>query len=124
VSRNLSSSFWQIKRIRGQSSEERVDNALQFLLEQGEISSFQRSGELDGKGIDRLVSRGETKNYKLSVKSSEGGVRHEREDHPRRYKQEDIIFIVPGRSESREDLANRIMSGICGLEERMHEHHF
>jgi len=52
VSRNLPSVFWQIKRVRGQSSEERVDNALQFLLEQGKIGSFQSSDELDGEGIE------------------------------------------------------------------------
>ena len=120
MSRNLLSGFGQIKRIRGQSSEERVDNALQFLLEQGKISSFQRSGELDGKGIDRSVSRG-TKNYKLSVKSSEGGVRHEREDRPRRYRQEDIIFIVPGIEESRESVACRILGMMETLEQRFRE---
>ena len=121
MSGNLSSVFGEIKRIRGQSSEERVDHALQLLLEQGEISSFQRSGELDSEGIDRLVSRGGTKNYKLSVKSSEGGIRHEREDHPRRYRQEDIIFIVPGIEESRESVACRILGMMETLEQRFRE---
>ena len=120
MSRNLSSVFGEIKRVRGQSSEERVDNALQFLLEQGEISSFQRSGELDSEGIDRLVSRG-TKNYKLSVKSSEGGIGREREKHPWRYRHNDKIFIVPEIEESRENVAGRILRMMENLEQRFRE---
>jgi len=121
MSRNLSSVFGEIKRVRGQFSEERVDNALQFLLEQGEISSFQRSGELDGKGIDRLVSRGGTKNYKLSVKSSEGEIGREREQHPWRYRHDDKIFIVPEIEESRENVAGRILRMMENLEQRFRE---
>ena len=120
MSRNLSSVFGEIKRVRGQSSEERVDNALQSLLEQGKISSFQKSDELDGEGIDRLVSRG-TKNYKLSVKSSEGGIGHERENHPWRYRHDDKIFIVPGVEESRESVAGRILRMMETLEQRFRE---
>lgn len=120
MSRNLLSGFWRIRRVRGQSSEERVDNALQFLLEQGKIGGFRSSGKLDREGIDRLVSRG-TKNYKLSVKSSEGGIGHEREDHPWRYRHDDIIFIVPGIEESRESVASRIFGMMENLEQKFRE---
>ena len=120
MNRNLLSGFGEIKRVRGQSSEERVDNALQLLLEKGKIDGIESSRELEREGIDRLVSRG-TKNYKLSVKSSSGGIRHEREDHPWRYGHDDIIFIVPGVEESRERVARRILRMMETLEQRFRE---
>lgn len=120
MSRNLLSGFGEIKRVRGQSSEERVGNALQFLQEAGTIDSYQRSDELEGKGIDYLVSRG-SKKYKVSAKSSAGGVRHEREEHPKRYRHNDKIFIVPDIEESRENVACRILEMMEDLEQRFRE---
>lgn len=120
MGRNLLSGFGEIKRVRGQSSEERVDNALQLLLERREIDSYNHSARLERKGIDFLVAKG-TKRYKLSVKSSEGGIRHEREDHSRRYRHEDTIFVVPGMEESRENVACRILEMMETLEQRFRE---
>jgi len=107
------------KRI-GCDSEDRVMRALYWLQERGEIDGIERSRNLDLHGVDVVVVKGKKK-YKLQVKSSEGGVRREHEEHPDRFsRREDIIFIVPECGERREDLGPRIMTEIEKFEERIH----
>ncbi len=120
---DISKIISDIHKEKGAGTENKVRSALNLLEERGGISGFIRSDKLDRKGVDFEVIIGR-KNYKLSVKSSEGGVRGERERHPERFRHDDTIFIVPDRRESMEDLASRIMSEIHELEERMHEPHF
>lgn len=93
--------------------------AICFLLSQGAIDGFERNQNLDRKGVDFLVKVG-SKNYKLSVKSSVRGVRQELDEHPERHRHGDIIFIVPKREESVQEIAERIISLIDSFEERMH----
>lgn len=42
----------EVRIQRGKKSESRVENALSFLLEKGEINEFLRDEKLDRKGID------------------------------------------------------------------------
>jgi len=62
-----------------------------------------------------------SKNYKISVKSSLGGVEWEMREHPERVRKGDLIFVVPGVEESIEDLALRIFKTMQDFEERMHQ---
>lgn len=95
-------------------------NALSCLFREGKIDDFTRSRELDRKGIDFLVFVG-SKRYKLSVKSSKGGVDWEKKDHPERMKRGDLIFVVPVFSKTNEELASGILEMISEFEEKMHQ---
>ncbi|BCX14374.1 MAG: hypothetical protein KatS3mg088_057 [Patescibacteria group bacterium] len=108
-----------VRRERGERSESKVLSAISLLLSYGAIDGFERNQDLDRKGIDFLVRVG-SKNYKLSVKSSMGGVMWELDKHPERHRHGDIIFIVPRREETTQEMAERIISLIDGFEERMH----
>ncbi len=112
--------IWDVRRERGETSEQKVASALSFLFEEGRIDGFERSVELDRRGVDFLV-KGGSKRYKLSVKSSQGGVEWEMREHPERVRKGDLIFVVPGADESEEDLALRILGMIQDFEERMHQ---
>jgi hypothetical protein len=111
--------------IKGRSAEKRVQNALDWLKENEQIDEITRSQELERKGVDFQFRRG-SKSYKLSVKSSEGGILSERDRHPERHRHEDILFILPTPEETRESLAGRIIEGATELERRMHgaERHY
>lgn len=117
---SVESLFNKIRREKGKLSEEKVRFALLFLCKEGKIDGFRRDKESDRKGIDFWVCVG-SKNYKLSVKSSPGGVFKEIRNHPERVRKGDLIFIVPTSSENVEDLADRILSAMIDLEERMHK---
>jgi hypothetical protein len=112
--------IWEVRRERGETSEQKVASALSFLFEEGRIDGFERSMELDRRGVDFLVKDG-SKNYKISVKSSQGGVEWEKQKHPKRVRKGDLIFVVPGVEESIEDLALRIFKTMQDFEERMHQ---
>jgi len=112
--------IWEVRRERGETSEQKVASALSFLFEEGHIDGFERSVDLDRRGIDFLVKDG-SKNYKISVKSSQGGVEWEIRKHPKRARRGDLIFVVPGVEEGVEDLALRILGMIQDFEERMHQ---
>jgi hypothetical protein len=105
----------------GHDSEERVKRALFWLKDQGKIDEVKRSPHLDMLGTDAVVRMG-SKNYRISVKSSDGGVIREKEAHPQRYRHEDIIFIIPEPGEKREVLGARILDRIRLFEEEMHRH--
>lgn len=111
--------FGRISRQRGLDSENRVRCALGLLSSSGRVDYFEENKVLDQKGIDFLVVLG-SKRYKISVKSSKGGVSHELEEHPDRARRGDLIFIVPPSQETIEDLASRIIKEISSFEERMH----
>src|SRR3989344_3306428 len=65
---------------RGRRNENAVGNAVDLLFEECRIDSLTRGPTLERKGIDVRIGIG-TKFYNLSVKSSVGGVVHEREIH-------------------------------------------
>lgn len=111
--------FGRISRQRGLDSEGRVELALNHLTSANRIDSFERNGVLDQKGIDFLVICG-SKKYKISVKSSKGGVFYEFQNHPDRVRKRDLIFVIPSSQETIEDLASRIIEEISSFEERMH----
>lgn len=112
--------IWQVRRKRGETSEQKVASALSFLSDKGQITGFRKTIKLDQRGIDFLVENG-SKNYKISVKSSLGGVEWEMREHPERVRKGDLIFVVPGVEESIEDLALRIFKTMQDFEERMHQ---
>jgi hypothetical protein len=112
--------IWEVREKRGRTSEQKVKSALYFLLEEGRIDGVERSAELDRRGVDFLVEDG-SKKYKISVKSSQGGVKWEMREHPKRVRKGDLIFVVPDADESVEDLAARILRMINDFEERMHQ---
>ena len=105
------------KRVKRRKTK--LGGALDLLKDEEKIDQYVCSRELDSRGMDFVAQMG-NKRYKLSVKSSEGGIGHEREAHPDRYRHGDIIFIVPGRDESEKELATRILSEMNELEEKMH----
>lgn len=49
---SVESLFCKIRREKGKLSEKRVESALLFLCNVGEIDSFRSDKELDRKGID------------------------------------------------------------------------
>lgn len=105
---NVFSLFGRVGHERGLGREAKVDEALCLLQEGGLIDGFKKSERLDAKGIDRLVEIG-SKKYKLSVKSSKGGVAREIKEHPKRFRHGDVIFIIPRSDENPVDLSERIM---------------
>ncbi len=116
---NIPKIIGSLHKEKGKKTEDKVRGALDLLKDEEKIDQYVCSRELDRRGMDFVAQMGR-KRYKLSVKSSEGGIGHEREAHPERYRHEDIIFIVPGRDESEKELATRILSEINELEEKMH----
>ena len=71
----ISRLFDSVARERGRKNENRVRRAIQYLLDEGKLDSVKNTRKLDIHGIDYLVGKGR-KLYKLSVKSSLGGVNY------------------------------------------------
>ena len=111
---------WSLRSERGRRNENAVGNAVDLLFEECRIDSLTRGPTLERKGIDVRIGIG-TKFYNLSVKSSVGGIVHEREIHPWRYKHNDKIFVIPQGGEPTECLADRIIRLTKDFEESMHE---
>lgn len=116
---NIQKIIGDLHKEKGKKTEDEVRMALEFLINEGKIDGYARSRDLDRHGVDFVAEMGR-KRYKLSVKSSEGGAGHERENHPERFRHGDIIFIIPNPDESEKELANRILSEINELEGKMH----
>ncbi|HLE48977.1 MAG TPA: hypothetical protein VI819_03025 [Patescibacteria group bacterium] len=119
TTRSIESLFRTIHKEKGNNSERRIRSALELLKDKKKLDGVIHSRGLDIKGVDFEIRKGR-KRYKLSVKSSWGGINAELEKHPERYRHGDIIFIIPGESETSEDLSNRIILLINEFERRMH----
>ncbi len=109
-----------VRKAIGDSTESKVKRAVDYLLEEGELDTVEQSDDLDQKGVDLLVGKG-NKKYKLSIKTSERGMDLERKKHPERYRNGDKIFIIPQEEETKELLGKRIISTIAEFEEQMHQ---
>jgi len=111
---------WVVRRNIGSASEKKVFDAIDYLVNQGQLDGSERSDDLERNGVDVLAKRS-SKKYKLSVKSSKDAMKDELEKHPERYRTKDKIFIIPKRDETTEILGKRISRKIDEFEERMHK---
>ena len=94
TTRSIESLFRTIHKEKGNNSERRIRSALELLKDKKKLDGVIHSRGLDIKGVDFEIRKGR-KRYKLSVKSSWGGINAELEKHPESDNIHSRLKIVP-----------------------------
>jgi len=102
--RKIDRIFWEISKERGRYAEEKTEDALSQMLENGEIVSFYKTNKKDDKfrGIDFFVISQEGEKIPIQIKSSSRGAKTHLKEFP------NIPVIVIELHEDLESIKNKI----------------